>query len=223
MSKSQTIIVERRTDAGKGASRRLRHAGKVPAIVYGGELPPVQVEMEHKDVWHASQNEWFYSSIMDLSLDGDTQKVLLRDMQRHPFRQQIMHLDFMRVSADEAIRISIPLRFINQEESPAAKHPNVVIMHEMTDVEITCLPADLPQHLEVDLSELEIGDTLLLSSVKLPEGVQILELMLEDAHDPVIVAARETAEEVDEEEIDEEAEDAAEDEDSDEASESGEE
>lgn len=222
MSKSQTINVERRTDAGKGASRRLRHAGKVPAIVYGGELPPVQVEMEHKDVWHASQNEWFYSSIMDLSLGGDVQKVLLRDMQRHPFRQQIMHLDFMRVSADEAIRISIPLRFINQEESPAAKHPNVVIMHEMTDVEITCLPADLPQQLEVDLSELEIGDTLLLSSVKLPEGVQILELMLEDAHDPVIVAARETAEEVDEEEVDEEAEDAAESEDSGDASDDGE-
>lgn len=222
MSKDQTINVERRTDAGKGASRRLRHADKVPAIVYGGELPPVQVQMAHNDVWHASQNEWFYSSIMNLSLGGDVQKVLLRDMQRHPFRQQIMHLDFMRVSADELIRIRIPLRFINQEDSPAAKHPNVVIMHEMTDVEISCLPGNLPQYLEADLSALEIGDTLLLSSVVLPEGVEIPELLLEGAHDSVIVAARETAEEVDEE-IDVEAEDAAEGEASDEAPESGEE
>ena len=128
---SHEIKVERRADAGKGASRRLRHAGKIPAIVYGGRLDPVAIQISHEDVWLAQQNEWFYSSILDLSLDGDVQPVLLRDMQRHPARPRILHLDFQRVMADETIRVSVPLRFVNGETSPAGKAANVVIMQDL--------------------------------------------------------------------------------------------
>jgi large subunit ribosomal protein L25 len=109
MAKTHEIKVERRENEGKGASRRLRHAGSVPAIVYGGDGKPVSIQLNHNEVWTASQHDWFYSSILDLSLNGDVQKVLLRDMQRHPFKQQIMHLDFQRVNDKEAIRTAVPL------------------------------------------------------------------------------------------------------------------
>lgn len=115
MATTHEIKVERREDGGKGASRRLRHAGSVPAIVYGGDLKPVSIQLSHNDVWLASQHDWFYSSILSLSLNGDVQKVLLRDMQRHPYKQQIMHLDFQRVNDQEALRTSVPLHFLNED------------------------------------------------------------------------------------------------------------
>jgi len=108
-----------RKDEGKGASRRLRHAGQVPAIVYGGTAAPESIQVEHNHLWHISQNEWFYASILTLNVDGKGQRVLLRDMQRHPFKQQIMHLDFQRIDENEAIRFNVPLHFLNQEKSPA--------------------------------------------------------------------------------------------------------
>ena len=127
MAITHEIKVQRREDEGKGASRRLRRAGTVPAIVYGGELKPVSIQLNHNDVWLASQNDWFYASILDLSLDGDVQKVLLRDMQRHPFKQQIMHLDFQRVNENEALRVAVPLHFLNEDKSPAGKTAEVVV------------------------------------------------------------------------------------------------
>jgi large subunit ribosomal protein L25 len=195
VAKTHLINVEKRNDEGKGASRRLRRAGFVPAIVYGGELKPVSIQLAHRDVWHASQNEWFYSSILDLSLGGDVQKVLLRDMQRHPFKQLVLHLDFQRINENEAIRVRVSLHFLNQEQSPAGKTSGIVITHELNEVEISCLPKDLPEYIEVDLAALNVGETIHLSGIKLPAGVEIPELRLGKEHDRVVVAAREIREE----------------------------
>ncbi|WP_407354271.1 50S ribosomal protein L25/general stress protein Ctc [Luteimonas sp. R10] len=190
MAITHEIKVQRRDDEGKGASRRLRRSGNVPAIVYGGDLDPVNIQLVHEDVLLASKHEWFYSSILDLSLDGDVQKVLLRDMQRHPYKQQIMHLDFQRVSADQALRTSVSLHFLNEDKSPAGKAADVVITHEMNEVEISCLPQDLPEYIEVDLGELKLGDAIHLSDLKLPQGVEVPELKFGKEHDVAVVIAR---------------------------------
>ncbi|MGH8032280.1 MAG: 50S ribosomal protein L25/general stress protein Ctc [Luteimonas sp.] len=184
-----TLTATGRTDEGKGASRRLRHAAQIPAVVYGGHADPKSIQLEHEKTWLASQNEWFYASIIDLSIDGKAEQVLLRDMQRHPYKQQIMHLDFQRVSADEAIRVSVPLHFINAEASPAGKAVDVALTHEMNDVEISCLPRDLPEFIEIDLGALAAGDTVHLSAVKLPKGVELTQ-KIDDEHDPVVAMAR---------------------------------
>jgi large subunit ribosomal protein L25 len=189
------IKATNRKDEGKGASRRLRRAAQVPAILYGGHQDPVSIQLIHNDVFLASQHEWFYSAILDLNLEGSTQKVLLRDMQRHPYKAQIMHIDFQRVSENEAIRLSVPLHFLNQEKSPAGKTGGVVIMHELNEVEISCLPKDLPEFIEVDLIALAEGDILHLSDLKLPQGVEIPELKLGKEHDVAVVLARQLKEE----------------------------
>ncbi len=184
------LNVERREGAGKGASRRLRHDSKIPAIVYGGGLDPVMIQIDHEAIWLAQQNEWFYSSILDLSLGGDVQKVLLRDMQRHPARPRVLHLDFQRVMADQAIRASVPLHFVNGATSPAGKTSGVLIMHELNEVEVSCLPGNLPEHIVVDLADLKIGDVLHLSNIHLPAGVEIPALKLGPDHDVAVVVAR---------------------------------
>jgi large subunit ribosomal protein L25 len=196
MAKTHQISVQKRNDEGKGASRRLRRSGFVPAIVYGGETQPVSIQLSQNDVWLASQNEWFYSSILDLDLGGDVQRVLLRDMQRHPFKQLVLHLDFQRVNENEAIRVRVPLHFLNQEGSPAGKASGVVITHELNEVEIACLPKDLPENIEVDLSALQTGDIIHLSELRLPAGVEIPELRLGKEHDHAVVVAKEMREEV---------------------------
>ena len=190
MATTHEIKVQRREDEGTGASRRLRLAGNVPAVVYGGDLKPVSIELSHNDVWLASQHEWFYASILDLSLNGDVQKVLLRDMQRHPFKQQIMHLDFQRVNANETIRTAVPLHFLNEDTSPAGKAADVVITHELNEVNVTCLPGDLPEFIEIDLGAMVVGDIVHLSQVKLPKGVEIPELALGADHDVAVVVAK---------------------------------
>ena len=196
---THVINVERREDQGKGASRRLRLAKKIPAIVYGGELAPVSIQLDHEPVWLASQNEWFYSSILDLSLAGDIQKVLLRDIQRHPYKQLIMHLDFQRVNENEALRTAVPLHFVGEEKSPAGKSAEVVVTHELTEVTVECLPKDLPEHIEIDLSGLNVGDVIHLSDIKLPAGVEIPELKLGKEHDVAVVIAKHGREDVVEE------------------------
>jgi len=186
----QKLSATGRKDEGKGASRRLRHAGRIPAIIYGGSAEPQSIQLEQEKTWVASQKEWFYSSIIDLDVDGKVEKVLLRDMQRHPYKQIIMHLDFQRVNQNEAIRMSVPLHFVNGETSPAGKAADVVIMHELTEVAISCLPGDLPLNIEVDLSNLTLGDTIHLSSLVLPKGVEIPQLKLGPDHDVAVVVAR---------------------------------
>jgi large subunit ribosomal protein L25 len=185
-----TIKASGRKDEGKGASRRLRHAARIPAIVYGGQSAPKSIQLEHEKTWVASQNEWFYSSILSLDIDGSVERVLLRDMQRHPFKQQIMHLDFQRVNENEALRVAVPLHFVNVENSPAGKAADVVVTHELNEIHVSCLPKDLPEFIEVDLSGLNAGDTIHLSQVKLPQGVEVPELKLGADHDVAVVVAR---------------------------------
>ncbi len=210
MSKTHEIKVQRREDGGKGASRRLRRDGLVPAIVYGGDLAPVNIQLSHNEVLLASEHDWFYSSILDLSLNGDVQAVLLRDLQRHPYKQQIMHLDFQRVDASQTLRTAVPLHFINEENSPAGKLADVLVSHELREVTVECLPKNLPGSIDVDLSALELGDTLYLSDIKLPEGVEIPQLALGKDHDDAIVTARPARVEVEEEETAEGEEQSAE-------------
>jgi large subunit ribosomal protein L25 len=195
MATIHEIPAQGRKDEGKGASRRLRHAGIVPAVVYGGHQEPKSIQFKHNDVLLASHNEWFYSSILDLVVDGERQKVLLRDLQRHPFRQQLLHLDFQRISENEAIRVRVPLHFLNQEKSPAGKTSGVLITHELNEVEISCLPKDLPEFIEVDLLALDIGHIVHLSDLILPGGVEIPELRLGKEHDVAVVIAKVAKEE----------------------------
>jgi large subunit ribosomal protein L25 len=196
MATIHEIPAESRKDQGKGASRRLRHAGKVPAIVYGSGVEPASIQLEHNTALLASQNEWFYSAILDLKLDGKAQKVLLRDMQRHPFKMQLLHLDFQRVDENKAIRIRVPLHFLNQEKSPAGKMSGILISHALTDIEISCLPKDLPEYIEVDLGALEVGGIVHISDLKLPAGVEVPELRLGKEHDTAVVSAQEIRQEV---------------------------
>lgn len=195
MATQHVIPATIRKDEGKGASRRLRLAGQVPAVIYGGQQDAQSIQLLHNTVYLASAHEWFYSAILDLEVEGTNQKVLLRDMQRHPFRPQIMHLDFQRINENEAITVKVQLHFLNQETSPAGKTSGVVIMHELTEVEISCLPKDLPEFIEVDLSALKEGDVLHLSDLKLPAGVSVPELKAGKEHDIAVVIARQLREE----------------------------
>jgi large subunit ribosomal protein L25 len=196
---THNITATSRKVEGKGASRRLRHSGQVPAIVYGAKATPETVQIEHNHLWLASQNEWFYSSILQLSVDGKEQKVLLRDMQRHPFKQQILHLDFQRIDENVAIRFNVPLHFLNQEVSPAGKTAGIVVLHELNEIRVSCLPKDLPEFIEVDLSKLDLGDIIHLSQLALPSGVSLPELKLGKEHDVAVVIARHARVEVEEE------------------------
>ncbi|MES2857757.1 MAG: 50S ribosomal protein L25/general stress protein Ctc [Pseudomonadota bacterium] len=191
-----TITAVGRNVEGKGASRRLRRSASIPAIVYGGKSAPTPIQLDHEKIWQASQHEWFYASILSLDIDGKVESVLLRDMQRHPFRQLIMHLDFQRVEANQALRVRVPLHFLNEEKSPAGKAADVVVLHELNDVEVSCLPKDLPEFIEIDLSELVVGDILHLSDLKLPKGVELPELKLGKEHDVAIVIAKHGQEDV---------------------------
>ena len=193
-----TIKATGRNVEGKGASRRLRHAAQLPAIVYGGTAAPQSIQIEHEQIWLASHHEWFYSSILNLDVDGKVEQVLLRDMQRHPYKQLIMHLDFQRVDASQALRTKVQLHFLNQEKSPAGKTGGVVIMHELTEVEVACLPKDLPEAIEVDLGDLAVGAVVHLSDLKLPAGVEIPALKLGKEHDVAVVVANHGKEEVEE-------------------------
>ncbi len=195
-----------REAAGKGASRRLRRAASIPAVLYGGNAAPQSIQLEHEKTWLASQNEWFYSSILDMELDGKVQKVLLRDMQRHPYKQIIMHLDFQRVDENQALRVKVPLHFLNQEKSPAGKTAGVLILHELNEIEVSCLPKNLPEFIEIDLSALAIGDIVHLSDIKLPTGVELPELKLGKEHDVAVVIAKHGKEEVEDAAVPEAAE-----------------
>ncbi len=189
MADTTTITAEIREDVGKGASRRLRHAGKGPAVIYGGHVDPVSLTVDQEELLHASSNESFFASIIEIKVGKDrTQQAVVRDMHRHPFKPVIMHIDFMRVSAEQVLRISVPIHFVGEEESPAGKASGVVIQHQVTEVEIAALPKDIPEFLAVDLSNIDAGDAVMLSSIVLPEGVTIPALETEDEEYDVSVA-----------------------------------
>ena len=189
MSDTTRIIAEIREDVGKGASRRLRREGKVPAVIYGGDREPVTLALQQRELLHATESEAFFSSILELKVGKDRkQQAIVRDMHRHPYKPVIMHIDFMRVSAEQVLRIPVPIHFVGEEESPAGKASGVVIQHQMTEVEITALPKDIPEFLSVDLSEMDSGDVVMLSSIQLPEGVSIPALETEDEEYDATVA-----------------------------------
>jgi large subunit ribosomal protein L25 len=190
MAVHHSIVAEFREDVGKGASRRLRRQGKVPAIIYGGHRDPVALTLQQTELLHAADHESFYASIIEIRVGEDlTQQAVLRDMHRHPFKPIIMHVDFMRVSEGELLTMAVPIHFIGEERSPAGKTSGVVIQHHMTDVEIRALPKDLPEFLPVDLSSMKVGDAVMLSDIQLPEGVSIPALESGLEHDAVVANA----------------------------------
>ncbi len=160
-----------RSVQGSSASRRLRRASRVPAIVYGGKEQPVSIELDHNEIYHALRKEQFHASILEMQLEGKSHQVLLRSVQWHPYKQIVMHVDFQRVSADQALHTKVPLHFINTEISPAVKLSAAIISHVMTELEIACLPVNLPQFIEVDLSKLVGGASIHLADIVLPKGV----------------------------------------------------
>ncbi len=165
-----------RSVQGTGASRRLRRAGKVPGIVYGASDKAQIIELDHKAILTQLRQEAFHSSILAINVDGKKQNVLLRDVQMHPWKQEVLHIDFQRVDAKQKIHMRVPLHFINEDSSPGVKVGGGVVNHVMTEIEVICLPADLPGYLDVDLGALELGDSVHLSEVQLPTGVESIQL-----------------------------------------------
>ena len=175
-----------RTTEGRGASRRMRRAGKAPGIVYGGANAPQPIELDHNALFHALRNEAFHASILTMNLAGSASKVLLRDVQMHPFRNEILHVDFQRVDENRKIRMKVPLHFVNGESSPAVKVSGAIVSHVLTELDITCLPKDLPEFVEVDLSALDVGNSVHVSALKLPPGVEVV---ARGKRDPVVASA----------------------------------
>jgi large subunit ribosomal protein L25 len=168
------VVATKRELQGTGASRRLRRAGKVPGIVYGSTAAPVAIELDHNALFHSLRKESFHSSILDLELEGEASaQVLLRDVQMHAFKPQVLHVDFQRVAANEKIHVKVPLHFLNAESSPAVKQNGAVVSHVFTEIDVTCLPKDLPEFISVDLAALEVGQTIHVADLKLPEGVSV--------------------------------------------------
>lgn len=187
MASSFVLEAELRTDMGRGNARRTRQDGKIPAILYGGDVAPVGLVFNHNKILKALENEATYSHILTLRFAGNDETAILKDIQRHPSRPIIMHMDFQRVSESQKVRVHVPIHFINQETSLGAKKGGVVV-HNMVDVEVVCLPARLPEFIEVDMAKVEIGGSVHLSGLKLPGGVEIVELLHGADHDQVVAA-----------------------------------
>ena len=166
------ITATTRKAQGTGASRRLRKAGRVPGIIYG-EGEPTLIDLDHNNLFHSLRKETFHASVLTLDLDGKKQQVLLRDFVMHPFRAQVQHIDFQRVSKDKKIHMKVPLHFINAETCPGVKLSGGIVSHVMNDLNIACLPADLPEFIEVDLSNLAVGHSVHVADLKLPNGIEI--------------------------------------------------
>ena len=168
------FVAFERSKQGTGASRRLRITGRTPGIVYGGSGEPSLIELDHNALWHAIKKESFHSSILEMDLAGKTEKVLLRDLQMHPFKQLIQHIDFQRVDARTRLTMKVPLHFSGEEESPAVKTENCLVNHVLTELSISCLPKDLPEFIAIDLSSLKKGSPLHLKDITLPKGVKFV-------------------------------------------------
>ena len=175
-----------RTTEGRGASRRMRRAGKAPGIVYGGATAPQPIELDHNALFHALRNEAFHASILSMSLGGAVTKVLLRDVQMHPFKNEILHVDFQRIDENRKIQMKVPLHFANGENSPAVKMSGAIVSHVLTELAISCLPKDLPEFITVDLSTLDVGHSVHVSVLELPPGVVVV---TRGKLDPVVASA----------------------------------
>jgi large subunit ribosomal protein L25 len=200
MAISFELNAEPRTDTGKGASRRLRHAGKIPAIMYGGNKDPESLTLDHNEVIRNLEHEAFYSHILTIKVGGTETRAVMRDLQRHPSKPFVQHMDLQRVSESEKIRMHVPLHFMGEETAPGVKAGGMV-SHEIIEVEVECLPKDLPEYIEVDVSGLNVGDSLHLSDLVMPAGATLLELARGEGHDLGVVSihAKRGAEEIEEE------------------------
>ncbi len=176
MAQKVDLVAEFREDTGKGASRRLRRAGKVPAIVYGAGRPPRAVIFDRDVLMHQMENEAFFSSVLNVRVGKNTRQCILKDVQMHPARRLALHLDLQRIVEDEAIRMMVPIHFLNEDVAIGVKTSGGTVSHMITEIEVTCLPADLPEYLDIDIAELELDETLYLADLKLPEGVAVPEL-----------------------------------------------
>ena len=188
MSNDFKLDAEMRSDLGKGASRRLRRENKVPAILYGGEGEPVNLTLPANVVNRMLQEESFYSSIIFLTVDGKSERTILRDLQRHPYKQTILHMDFQRLVAGQEITVNIPLHFVNEDTCVGVKTGGGLISHTMTELEVSCRPRDLPEYIEVDMAEIEVGGAVHISDIKLPEGVTSIALSHGEDHDLAVAA-----------------------------------
>ncbi|WP_115719326.1 50S ribosomal protein L25/general stress protein Ctc [Gallaecimonas mangrovi] len=182
---SYIFEAELRTDLGKGASRRLRREEKVPAIVYGADKEPVSITLDHNKIIEAQAEEGFYTHILTLNISGEKTEVLVKDMQRHPFKPKVTHIDFLRVDASHKVVTKVPLHFVGEE---AAVKKGGVIARQITEVEVSCLPKDLPEFIEVNTADLEVGDTIHLTGLKVPAGVALVELSKGEGHDQAVVS-----------------------------------
>jgi large subunit ribosomal protein L25 len=167
------IIATTRNVQGTGASRRLRRADKLPGIVYGGNLPATPIELEHNPIFYALRKEKFHASILTMELDGKEELVVLRAFQMHPYKPQVMHIDFQRINPNEKVTMRVPLHFQGEEESPAVKVSKCIVSHAVSAIEVTCMPKELPEFIAVDLSKLEAGQTFHASMLQLPEGIEV--------------------------------------------------
>lgn len=175
------VIATTRQTQGTSASRRLRRADKLPGIIYGGTQPATPIELEHNPIFYALRKEKFHASILTMELDGKEELVVLRAFQMHPYKPQVMHIDFQRIAPDEKVTMRVPLHFSGAEESPAVKQSKAIISHAVSYVEVTCLPLQLPEFIAVDLSKMELGMTLRATDLAMPEGVTV--------HNDVVVAS----------------------------------
>ncbi len=173
MSNKFELIAEDRPEQGKGASRRLRRAGKVPAILYGARRDPRALALDHDTVLHQTENEGFFSRILTITIGEKSQPCIVKDMQRHPFKNQILHMDLQRVLEDEKIRVSVPVHYVGEKAAPGLKEGGI-ISHVVTELEITCLPKDLPEYIEGDMSAVELDGMIYVSDLKIPEGVEVV-------------------------------------------------
>ena len=187
------FVAFERAKQGTGASRRLRITGRTPGIVYGGTGEPILIELDHNALWHAIKKEAFHASILEMELGGKEQKVLLRDLQMHPFKQQVLHIDFQRVEARTRLTMKVPLHYSGEEESPAVKAENCLVNHVLTELTVSCFPADVPESIEIDLSGLKKGSPLHLKDIKLPKGVKFV---AKGQDNPVLVSVSAIVEEV---------------------------
>ncbi|MDH5649034.1 MAG: 50S ribosomal protein L25/general stress protein Ctc [Gammaproteobacteria bacterium] len=176
MSTQYELTAEVREGKGTGASRRLRRTSKIPGIIYGGGKDPAMVAFDHDTVYHLLEHEAFHTSILNIKTGNTAEQAILRDVQMHPFRQIVLHMDLQRISASEKIHMRVPLHFVGEDIAPGVKQQGGMVSHLMTEVDITCLPKDLPEYLAVDLSNLHIGDSVHMSDIPLPDGVEITTL-----------------------------------------------
>jgi large subunit ribosomal protein L25 len=181
------VIAQSRQLQGTGASRRLRRTGKVPGVLYGGKKPAVTIELEHNALYHQLRDEKFHASILTLALDGAKEQVLIRTVNMHPFKLEVQHIDFQRVSADEKIHMKVPLHFVNAEKSPAIKEQGGLITHVLNEMDVRCLPGDLPEFIEVDLSGLAVGHSIHVRELVLPKGVEVA---LRGKENPTVASAQ---------------------------------